>query len=90
MRHKKQPWDQPSAGSVFKRPKGNYAGPLITAAGLKGYRVGGAQVSTKHAGFIVNRGTATAADIIKLIRLIQKRVYKHSGVKLELEQIILK
>jgi len=81
-RKKKQPVTLPSAGSVFKRPQGHYAGALIEQAGLKGVSVGGAQVSELHAGFIVNTGNATARDVITLIELIQKRVYEHSGVML--------
>ncbi|MGI6193356.1 MAG: UDP-N-acetylmuramate dehydrogenase [Christensenellales bacterium] len=81
-RKKKQPLTMPSAGSVFKRPQGHYAGALIEQAGLKGVSVGGAQVSTLHAGFIVNTGNATAKDVISLIELIQKRVYAQSGVML--------
>lgn len=81
----KQPMDLPSAGSIFKRPEGHYTGALIEKAELKGYQIGGAQVSTKHAGFIVNKGDATAADIIELIKKIQDEVYKMSGVQLEVE-----
>lgn len=71
QRECKQPLELPSAGSVFRRPKGHYVGPLIEAAGLKGYSIGGAQVSLKHAGFIVNAGGATATDVLNLIRHIQ-------------------
>lgn len=81
-RRKKQPVTMPSAGSVFKRPQGHYAGALIEQAGLKGVSVGGAQVSELHAGFIVNTGSATAKDVITLIELIQKRVFEQSGVML--------
>lgn len=81
----KQPLDKPSAGSVFKRPEGHFAGGLIEQAGLKGYTVGGAQVSEKHAGFIVNTGGATAADVLALIKHIQKTVFDMSGVMLEPE-----
>jgi UDP-N-acetylmuramate dehydrogenase len=81
----KQPLNLPSAGSVFRRPTGFYAGALIEKAGLKGYRIGGAQVSEKHAGFIVNIGQATAADVIALICHIQKTVREQSGVLLEPE-----
>ncbi|MCC3144387.1 UDP-N-acetylmuramate dehydrogenase [Halanaerobium sp. Z-7514] len=84
-RWSKQPMELPSAGSIFKRPKGHYTGALIEKAGLKGYQIGGAQVSKKHAGFIVNKGDATAKDIIKLIEKIKKEVYKMSGVQLEVE-----
>lgn len=85
-RKKKQPWDSPSAGSVFKRPAGQYAGQLIEEAGLKGKQIGQAQVSTKHAGFIINLGGASAADVLELIRLVQSEVREKSGVELELEQ----
>lgn len=85
----KQPLDLPSAGSVFKRPPGDYASRLIDAAGLKGRSVGGARVSEKHAGFIVNAGGATAADIYSLIQEVRARVKQKTGVELELEQILL-
>lgn len=88
-RREKQPLHLPSAGSVFKRPEGHFAGALIEQAGLKGYTIGGAQVSTMHAGFIVNIGGATAADVTKLIAHIQKEVLARSGVKLECEVRIL-
>jgi UDP-N-acetylmuramate dehydrogenase len=88
-RNAKQPMDLPSAGSFFKRPEGDYAGALIEAAGLKGLRAGGASVSEKHAGFIVNTGGATAADVTDLMRKIQDRVYDHSGNRLEPEPIII-
>lgn len=81
----KQPLDLPSAGSTFKRPDGSYAGALIEEAGLRGYSVGGAQVSEKHCGFVVNTGNATAEDVRKLISEIQSKVYEKSGVKLEPE-----
>ncbi len=84
-RWSKQPMELPSAGSIFKRPPGHYTGPLIEDAGLKGFQIGGAQVSTKHAGFIVNKGNATAEDIVNLIEKIKKEVYKISGVQLEVE-----
>ena len=84
-RQEKQPLSFPSAGSVFKRPEGHFAGALIENAGLKGVSVGGAQVSQKHAGFIVNTGTATCQDVLELIKLIQKRVLEQSGVQLETE-----
>lgn len=80
-----QPLEFPSAGSTFKRPMGHYAGALIQEAGLKGLTVGGAQVSEKHAGFIVNRGGATAADIITLMARVQEAVLVSSGVTLEPE-----
>ncbi|MFW6380912.1 MAG: UDP-N-acetylmuramate dehydrogenase [Bacillota bacterium] len=84
-RRARQPLQWPSAGSAFKRPDGYYAGALIEKAGLKGTRVGNAQVSSKHAGFIINRGGATATDIRNLIRKIQDRVYKTTGIRLEPE-----
>jgi UDP-N-acetylmuramate dehydrogenase len=85
----KQPLEYPSAGSVFKRPPGDYASRLIDAAGLKGLRVGGAEVSPKHAGFIVNSGGATASDIHALMKEVRARVKAATGVELELEQILL-
>ena len=78
-----QPLEFPSAGSTFKRPEGHYAGPLIEGCGLKGRRVGGAEVSTKHAGFIVNTGGATCADVLALIEKVQKTVYDARGVMLD-------
>lgn len=88
-RREKQPLNFPSAGSTFKRPPGHFAGRLIEEAGLKGVRVGGAQVSELHAGFIINSGDATSADICALIRLVQKRVYETSGIQLETEVLLL-
>ncbi|MBR5751627.1 MAG: UDP-N-acetylmuramate dehydrogenase [Clostridia bacterium] len=88
-RRDKQPLNYPSAGSTFKRPEGKFAGALIEGAGLKGTRVGGAQVSEKHAGFIINAGGATARDILELIALVQEKVLKDSGVKLETEVRVL-
>ena len=84
-RASKQPLEYPSCGSVFKRPPGDYAGRLIEAAGLKGLRIGNAQVSPKHANFIVNLGNATAADIFAVIQAVQRNVYRQFGVWLELE-----
>lgn len=84
-RRDKQPLELPSAGSTFKRPEGHFAGGLIEQAGLKGTMVGGAQVSEKHAGFIVNAGGATCADILGLIRLVRETVFRESGVMLEPE-----
>ncbi len=84
-RESKQPLDMPSAGSTFKRPSGYFAGTLIDQTGLKGLSVGGAQVSLKHAGFIVNKGNATAADVLALIKKVQERVYAAHGVKLQPE-----
>jgi UDP-N-acetylmuramate dehydrogenase len=88
-RNSKQPVTYPSAGSTFKRPVGGYAAQLIDEAGLKGLTVGGAMVSPKHAGFIVNNGNATATDIIELIRLVQNYVYDNSGIMLEPEVRII-
>lgn len=84
-RNSKQPVELPSAGSVFKRPPGYYAGTLIEQSGLKGLTIGGAQVSEKHAGFIVNIGGATASDVMTLIREVQRRVYEKFTVLLEPE-----
>lgn len=80
-----QPLELPSAGSTFKRPKQGYAAALIEQAGLKGFTVGGAQVSEKHAGFVVNRGDATAADVLRLIDAVRERVLQTSGIELEPE-----
>lgn len=85
----KFPCDLPSAGSVFKRPEGDYAGRLIEAAGCKGMHSGGAAVSGLHANFIVNTGDASAADIVGLIELVREKVLAASGITLELEQILL-
>ena len=84
-RSDKQPLDLPSAGSTFKRPEGHFAGKLIQDAGMQGYSVGGAQVSTKHAGFVVNTGDATAADVLQVIRDVQDAVQKKFSVMLEPE-----
>ena len=84
-REQRQPLDMPSAGSVFKRPPGHFAGPLIIESGLQGYRVGGAQVSMKHAGFIVNVGGATAQDVLSLIAHVQAVVAEKTGIHLETE-----
>lgn len=84
-RREKQPLDLPSAGSTFKRPEGYFAGALIEQCGLKGYSIGGAQVSQKHAGFIVNTGNATEADVSALIRFVQDTVKERTGVDLEPE-----
>ena len=84
-----QPLELPSAGSAFKRPREGYAAALIDQAGLKGYAVGGAQVSEKHAGFVVNQGGATASDVKKLLEDVQKAVYDRSGILLEPEIKIL-
>ncbi|MBM6828364.1 UDP-N-acetylmuramate dehydrogenase [Anaerotignum lactatifermentans] len=85
QRREKQPLQYPSAGSTFKRPQGYFAGKLISDAGLKGRSVGGAQVSEKHAGFLVNKGGATTQDILDLIRICQDTVWEQFGVKLETE-----
>ncbi len=80
-----QPLEYPSAGSAFKRPVGGYAAALIDQAGLKGYRVGGAAVSAKHAGFVVNLENATAEDVKSLLQQVSDQVYSHSGIRLEPE-----
>ena len=85
----KQPLDLPSAGSTFKRPEGYFAGKLIMDAGLRGFTVGGAQVSEKHCGFVVNRGSATAADVWELICEVKRRVKEMTGVELEPEVKLL-
>ena len=85
----KQPLELPSAGSMFKRPVGYFAGTLIEQTGLKGYTVGGAQVSTKHAGFVVNVGGATAKDVLQLISDVQSKVFAAHGVRLEPEVLVL-
>jgi len=84
-RHDKQPLDKPSAGSTFKRPPGLFAGKLIQDCGMQGHRVGGAQVSTKHAGFVVNEGGATADDVMAVIRDVRTAVFDAYGVSLEPE-----
>ncbi len=84
-RREKQPLEYPSAGSTFKRPAGHFAGQLIEEAGLKGFAVGGAQVSEKHAGFVINTGRATARDVYTLCEEVTRRVREHSGVELERE-----
>ena len=88
-RTSKQPLEYPSAGSVFKRPEGNFAGALIQQCGLKGKSVGGAQVSEKHAGFIINKSNATANDVKNLVKEIQNTVADKTGYNLECELIIL-
>ncbi len=85
QRETRQPLEYPSAGSVFKRPPGYFAGKLIQDSGLQGRGVGGAEVSTKHAGFIVNKNGATATDYIETIRMVRREVEKQHGVQLELE-----
>lgn len=89
QRREKQPLEYPSAGSTFKRPEGHYAGKLIMDAGMRGFRIGGACVSEKHCGFVVNRGNATAADILEVIKEVQDRVYERFNVVLEREVICL-
>ena len=84
-RREKQPLEFPSAGSTFKRPTGYFAGTLIESTGLKGKAIGGAQVSEKHAGFIINKGTATTSDILSLIEYVKEEVYNKHGVMLETE-----
>lgn len=84
-RKAKQPLEFPSAGSTFKRPEGYYAGALIEECGLKGKSVGGAQVSEKHAGFVINKGNATCNDVLELCRFCSDTVFKEKGVKLEME-----
>ena len=88
-RKEKQPLEFPSAGSTFKRPEGYFAGALIEDCNLKGYTIGGAQVSEKHAGFVINRGGATSTDILNLIKHIQDTVFEKHGVKLETEVKII-
>ena len=88
-RKDKQPLDMPNAGSIFKRAENCIPAKLIDEAGLKGYTIGGAQISTKHAGFIVNTGNATAKDIVKLIKYTKEKVKEKFGVELELEVIVL-
>ena len=85
QRKSKQPLEYPSAGSMFKRPEGFFAGKLIQDAGLAGYSVGGAQVSEKHCGFVINRGNATAEDVRELVRQVADRVEQTFGVRLEPE-----
>ena len=88
-RKSKQPLEYPSAGSMFKRPAGYFAAALIDQCGLKGFTVGGAQVSEKHAGFVVNRDGATCSDVLKLVEGVRERVRKATGVELEMEVKIL-
>ena len=84
-RNAKQPVNFPSAGSTFKRPAGGYAAALIEEAGLKGYRAGGAEVSEKHSGFVINRGGATTEDVLAVMRHVREKVYENSGIMLEPE-----
>jgi UDP-N-acetylmuramate dehydrogenase len=88
-RSDKQPLEYPSAGSTFRRPEGYYAGQLVQDAGFKGYRLGGAQVSEKHSGFVINKDNATAADILNLIATIQNGVKEQFGVELKTEVIVI-
>ena len=88
-RRSKQPLEYPSAGSTFKRPEGYFAGTLIDQCGLKGFSVGGAQVSEKHAGFVINTGGATCADVLALMDHVKKTVYEATGVTLEPEVRLL-
>ena len=89
-RREKQPLEYPSAGSMFKRPPGHFAAALIDQCGLKGLTVGGAQVSEKHAGFVVNRGGATCADVLELVRQVKEEVLRQTGVELEMEVKVLR
>ena len=89
QRQSKQPLEYPSAGSMFKRPEGYFAAALIDQCGLKGLAVGGAQVSEKHAGFVVNRGGATCADVLELVNQVKARVLEQTGVALEMEVKVL-
>ena len=89
-RTSKQPLEYPSAGSTFKRPKGSYASLLIDQCGLKGMSCGGAMVSEKHSGFVINRGAATCADVLELCDKVKSIVYEKTGIQLELEPVILK
>lgn len=84
-RREKQPLEFPSAGSTFKRPAGYFAAQLIDEAGLKGFAVGGAQVSEKHAGFVINRGGATAADVMALCERVKEKIFQRVGVEMEME-----
>lgn len=84
-RKSKQPLEYPNAGSIFKRPEGYFAGALIQECGLKGASFGGAMVSPKHSGFIINTGNATAKDVVRLVKFIQEKVYNKFGVDLECE-----
>ena len=86
-RREKQPLEYPSAGSAFKRYPGFYTAKLIDDAGLKGFSVGGAQVSSKHAGFIINKGGATSADVHELVRIIKEKIYEKNGINIECEII---
>jgi UDP-N-acetylmuramate dehydrogenase len=89
-RRASQPLDKPSAGSTFKRPQAGYAAALIDEAGLKGFSIGGAQVSEKHAGFVINRGNASFSDVIALMEHIQRTVFDRTGTMLEPELKIIR
>ena len=89
-RREKQPLEWPSAGSMFKRPPGHFAAALIDQCGLKGLTVGGAQVSEKHAGFVINRGGATCADVLALVDRVQEEVLRQTGMELEMEVRVLR
>ena len=89
-RRSSQPLEFPSAGSTFKRPVGHYAGALIEKNGFKGVRVGGAEVSEKHAGFVINRGGATCADVLALMEQIRKTIWEKDGVEIEPEVKIIR
>lgn len=89
-RKSKQPLEYPSCGSAFKRPEGHFAGALIEQCGLKGYSIGGARVSEKHAGFIINGGNATADDVIRLLEYVSDTVFENTGVSLEPEIRVIK
>ena len=90
QRRKKQPLEFASAGSYFKRPEGDFAGRLIEICGLKGTRIGGAEVSDKHAGFIINRNNATFDDVLRLEEVVKETVMKQTGVVLEREVEVIK
>ena len=85
LRREKQPLEYPSAGSTFKRPEGFFVGKLMEEAGLKGYTVGGAQISEKHGGFVINKGNATCEDVLKLMYDVASEIYGRFGVELEPE-----
>lgn len=89
IRWQKQPRDYPNCGSVFKRPEGRFVGPMLDELGLKGFAIGGAQVSKKHSGFIINTGNATGQDILSLITEIQRRVKAHFNIDLVVEQRVI-
>ncbi len=88
-RRDKQPLEFPSCGSTFKRPKEGFAAAFIEECGLKGYRIGGAEVSEKHSGFVINRGGATAADVLALVEHIKRTVFEQKGVELECEMLVI-